>query len=162
SLHRLALGGIAIANGTAFSPDGRTLYYCDSPTHVIRRCRYTRAGEVRDPCDWIDLTHVDGEPDGSTVDAAGGVWNARWDAGEVVRYDTAGHITDIVTLSVSRPTRPALGGLNLDTLFVTSAQPDSPGNTADTEDGHVFAAHADIAGLPEARFAGTPLRHPHA
>ncbi|HEX7326624.1 MAG TPA: SMP-30/gluconolactonase/LRE family protein [Rhodanobacteraceae bacterium] len=157
SLHRLALGGIAIANGTAFSPDGRTLYYCDSPTHVIRRCAYTRDGEARDAHDWIDLTAAEGEPDGSTVDADGGVWNARWDAGQVVRYDPAGHATDSVAFPVARPTRPALGGAGLATLFVTSAQPDAPSDNAGSDAGHVFSAHIAVPGLPEARFAGKPL-----
>lgn len=156
SLHRLALGGIAIANGTAFSPDGRTLYYCDSPTRVIRCCAYGTDGEVRDPRDWIDLAGLAGEPDGSTVDAEGGVWNAQWDAGRVVRYDARGHETDVVLLPVARPTRPALGGTNLDTLFITSARPDHADASAEARDGDVFATRVQVPGLPEPRFAGRP------
>lgn len=160
SLHRLALGNIAIANGTAFSPDGRTLYYCDSPTRVIRCCDYTTAGEVCNPRDWADLTSIDGEPDGSTVDAEGGVWNAQWDTGRVVRYDTRGRETNVITLPAQRPTRPALGGADLDTLFITSAQSDAP-RDASAEDGHVFSVRVAVSGLPEPRFAGSPLIRLH-
>lgn len=157
SLHRLALGDIAIANGTAFSPDGRTLYYCDSPTRVIRRCDYTTGGEARHPRDWVDLSGLAGEPDGSTVDAEGGLWNAQWDAGRVVRFDTHGHETDVITCPIARPTRPALGGADLDTLFITSAQSDNiAGAHADTQDGHLFAVTVKVPGLPEPRFAATP------
>lgn len=163
SLHRLALGDIAIANGTAFSPDGRTLYYCDSPTRRIRCCNYAEDGEARDPHDWIDLSECAGEPDGSTVDAEGCVWNAQWDAGRVVRYDVRGRETDVITLPVGRPTRPALGGASLDTLFVTSAQPDhAAGAHANAQDGDVFAVRVAVPGLPEPRFAGRPpaaVRH---
>lgn len=162
SLHRLALGGIAIANGTAFSPDGRTLYYCDSPTRVIRCCDYSADGEVRDPRDWIDLSGMPGEPDGATVDAEGGVWNAQWDTGRVVRYDARGHETDVVALPVARPTRPALGGANLDTLFITSARPEqASGQHTDAQDGDVFATRVRVSGLPEPRFAGAPPAAAH-
>lgn len=155
SLHRLALGGIAIANGTAFSPDGRTLYFCDSRTHAIDCCDYSSAGEVSRMRTFVALADKEGEPDGSTVDAAGGVWNAQWDAGCITRYDAGGRETDTVILPIARPTRPALGGAGLETLFITSAQLDEPAGTS-TGDGHVFALHADIPGLPEPRFAGTP------
>lgn len=155
SLHRLALGGIAIANGTAFSPEGRTLYYCDSPTRVMRCCDYTRDGQTRRPRDWVALPGHAGVPDGSTVDAKGSVWNAQWDAGRVVRHDARGRATDSITLPVARPTRPALGGAHLDTLFITSAQPDTAaGTTAGA--GDVFAARVTVPGLPEPRFAGLP------
>lgn len=157
SVHPLALGGIAIANGTAFSPDGRTLYYCDSPKRVIHCCDYTADGDACNPRDWIDLSTLAGEPDGSTVDAEGGVWNAQWDAGRVARYDARGRETDVITLQVARPTRPALGGAGLDTLFVTTAQPDHASDrSVDTGNGDVFVAAVNIPGLPEPRFAGAP------
>ncbi len=157
SLHRLGLGRVAIANSTAFSPDGRTLYYCDSPTRTIRCCDYSADGEARDPRDWVDLSGLAGEPDGSTIDAEGGLWNAQWDAGRVVRYDARGCETDVITLPVERPTRPALGGARLDTLFITSAQPNhAAGVHATTTDGDVFAMPVNIPGLPEPRFAGIP------
>lgn len=157
SLHRLALGDIVIANGTAFSPDGRTLYYCDSPTRMICCCDYSADGNAHDQRDWVDLSGLAGEPDGSTVDAEGGLWNAQWNAGRVVRYDARGRETDIVTVPVARPTRPTLGGANLGTLFITSAQPDHAADAStDTQDGDVFATRVHIPGLPEPRFAGPP------
>ncbi len=155
SLHRLALGRVAIANGIAFSPDGRTLYYCDSPTRIIRCCSYTAGGEAFHPRDWVDLSELAGEPDGSTVDAEGGVWSAQWDAGRIARYDARGCETRVIPLPVARPTRPALGGADLATLFLTSAQPDNAVG-ARAQDGHVFAVPVDVPGLPEPRFAGTP------
>ena len=40
SLERLPLADCAISNSIAFSPDGATMYYCDSPTRQIRVCDY--------------------------------------------------------------------------------------------------------------------------
>ena len=46
-LKRLALRHVQIANSICFSPDGRTLYYCDSPLREIHCCRYDPAtGQV--------------------------------------------------------------------------------------------------------------------
>lgn len=156
SLQRLDVGGIAIANGTAFSPDGRRLYFCDSPTRKLLCCDYTRAGRVHNVREFARLEVATGEPDGSTVDADGGVWNAQWDAGRVVRYAPDGRPDRVVDIPARRPTRPALGGDDLRTLFVTSARStDAAARNAD-QDGHVFAATVDVPGLPEPRFCGTP------
>ncbi len=158
SLHRLAVGGIAIANGTAFSPDGRMLYFCDSPTRVLTRCDYTRAGDAQHARVFARLDTVQGEPDGATVDAEGGVWNAQWDAGRVVRYAPDGTLDTLIETPVRRPTRPALGGADLRTLFITSAgTADSPdSSTHSDQDGDVFAVNVAVPGLPESRFRGAP------
>jgi L-arabinonolactonase len=156
SLHRLDLGDIAIANGTAFSPDGRTLYFCDSPTRTLRHCDYTRAGDAINVREFARLDTATGEPDGSTVDAKGFVWNAQWDAGRVVRYAPDGTLDTVIEVPVRRPTRPALGGADLRTLYVTSAgTADTPDFRTD-QDGHVFAVPVDVPGLPEPRFRGAP------
>ena len=47
SLERLPLADCAISNSIAFSPDGATMYYCDSPTRQIRVCDYPTFGNDR-------------------------------------------------------------------------------------------------------------------
>lgn len=158
SLQRLPLGGVAISNSIAFSPDGGTMYFCDSPTRRIRCCDYGTDGSVGTPRDFVDLGDVSGEPDGSTVDAEGGLWNAQWGLGRVVRYDVTGRADRIVEVPARQPTRPALGGPNLDTLYVTSAR-DGLSAQALQEDpgaGDLFAAAVPVQGLPDPCFAGTP------
>lgn len=158
SLHRLALDRVAISNSLAFSPDGRTMYFCDSPTRIIRRCAYHADGAPGVAEDWLDLRAIAGEPDGSTVDADGGLWNAQWGMGRVVRYLPDGREDLVVTVPAHQPTRPALGGDALDTLYVTSAR-DGLSTEAlrdDPQAGHLFALKLAVHGLPEARFAGSP------
>ncbi len=156
TLEKLPLEGVAISNSLAFSPDGGMLYYCDSLARTIRCCAY---GDTLGPSRlFADLTDTNGEPDGSCVDADGGLWNAQWGLGRVVRYRADGGVDRILPLPASQPTRPAFGGTALGTLYVTSARDGLDAATLAREPlaGALFAARTDVRGLPEPRFAGVP------
>ena len=156
SLSPLPLPRVAIANGIAFSPDGRTMYFCDSLDRRIRRCDY---GDRPGPDSvFADLGDQNGEPDGSAVDAEGGLWNARWGAARVARYLPDGREERSVALPARQPTRPAFGGDGLSTVYVTSAHDgmDAAARATDPHAGDVLAFAPGVAGLPEARFAGDP------
>lgn len=155
-LEKLPLEGVAISNSLAFSPDGGTLYYCDSLTRTIRCCDY--ADTVSNPRDFADVRGTAGEPDGSCVDAEGGLWNAQWGLGRVVRYRADGSVDRILPLPTRQPTRPAFGGAALDTLYVTSARDGLDAEALANEPlaGALFAARVGLRGLHEPFFAGRP------
>lgn len=160
SLEALPLPRVAIANSVAFSPDGATMYFCDSLRKVIQHCDY---GDALGPAfPFADLTTQDGEPDGSVVDADGGLWNAQWGAARVVRYLPDGREDRRVSIPATQPTRPVFGGADLRTLYVTSAHDglDADARERDRHAGDVFAFTPGIAGLPEPRFAGNPDAKP--
>ena len=120
-LSRLALPKAAITNSICFSPDGGTMYFTDSPTAKIMACRYDAgSGEVEHI---REFARVDGgyEPDGSTVDAEGFVWNAQWGASRVVRYAPDGRVDATIELPARQPSCVAFVGTALDRLVVTSA-----------------------------------------
>ena len=77
SLKRL-FGGVIISNGLAFSPDGATMYFADTPVGLIRRFRigpdFSGLDEV-EPLAGAEA--ADGLPDGATVDTEGRYWSAR-------------------------------------------------------------------------------------
>jgi L-arabinonolactonase len=155
SVERLPLGGVAIANSICFSPDGRTMYYCDSATREIRCCDYdTVSGAVSNLRVFAPGDAAPGDPDGSTVDAEGYVWSTRWGGGQVVRFAPDGRVDRVLELPALQPTCPAFGGPNLDVLYVTSATvgllPEA--SAAAPGSGGVFATALDIRGLPEQRF----------
>ena len=160
SLEKLPLPAPAIPNSIAFSPDGATMYYCDSPTREIRACDYRADGTLANDRRFVALADPDGEPDGSTVDADGGLWNAQWGGARVVRYDAFGRETERVTVPTAQPSCVTLGGAQLTTLYVTSARIGlSPSAlAADPHAGGVFAAQVGRRGLPEPRFGGVPRR----
>jgi L-arabinonolactonase len=156
SVERLPLPAPAISNSIAFSPDGSTMYFCDSPTREILACDYGADGHIGQPRVFVRLADADGEPDGSTIDAEGGLWNAQWGAGRVVRYDAQGSETERVLVPARQPSCVALGGARLGTLYVTTARVglDAAKLAAERSSGGVFAATVARRGLPEPVFAG--------
>ena len=117
--------GICCANSTCFSPDGTTMYFADSPECKIWAFDYdVHTGDPSNQRTFIDFESrgLEGVPDGSTVDATGGLWSCNIGAGKVTRYDPiSGAITCVVHVpNVSTPTCVAIGGAELDTLFITS------------------------------------------
>ncbi|HEY1609971.1 MAG TPA: SMP-30/gluconolactonase/LRE family protein, partial [Paraburkholderia sp.] len=158
SLERLPLPAPAISNSIAFSPDGATMYYCDSPTREIRACDYAEDGRIANDRRFVALADADVEPDGSTVDADGGLWNAQWGGARIVRYDAFGNETDRVKVPTAQPSCVTLGGAQLTTLYVTSAREGLAPHAlaADPHAGGVFAVEVGRRGLPEPRFSGVP------
>ncbi len=157
TLHALPLPRVAIANSVAFSPDGATMYFCDSLQKKIERCEY--GDEIGAVATFVDLRSLEGgEPDGTCVDSEGGVWNAQWGASRVVRYLADGRENRVVALPTAQPTRAAFGGPALSTLYVTSAHDGMSGavRSLDRHAGDVFAFEPGVAGLREPRFAGDP------
>ena len=155
AVERLALPPAAVANSIAFSPDGSLLYYADSPTREIHCCDYHADGRIGTPRLFARLSPSEGYPDGSTVDAEGGLWNARWQGHCVARYDSTGAQTARIAVPASQPTCVAFGGLLLDRLFITSARIGLDAATLRSEPnaGGVFAVYPGWRGLPEHRFA---------
>ncbi len=153
-VERLPLPPVAVANSIAFSQVGRTMYYTDSPTRTIWQVDYASDGRLSEPRHFVTLSPDDGFPDGSCVDAAGGLWNAQWDGGCVVRYDPQGVETDRIVLPVTRPTCPAFGGAQLDRLYLTSARIglDATALARQGAAGGVWELAPGYCGLPESRF----------
>ena len=93
SLEQLALPKVAISNSIAFSPDGTTMYYCDSLSRSIQRCAY--GDTLGTPQLFADLGELAGEPDGSCVDAEGSLWNAQWGLARVACYAADGSLRQL-------------------------------------------------------------------
>ena len=151
------LGDIACTNGLAFSPDGRTMYFADTPTRRIMQYRYDPdEGRPYGGVVFADLTDQPGLPDGSTVDADGCLWNAQWRGSRVVRYTPEGRIDRVIELPVSIPTCVTFGGSDLSTLFVTTARGPLSADERKREPlaGSILAMDLGVSGLPEVRYGG--------
>ena len=156
TLEKLALPPVAIANSTCFSPDGATMYFCDSPQKLIRCCDYdTASGAVSNSRVFAELDGGPGEPDGACIDADGYLWSAQWGASRVVRYAPDGKVDRIITVDAVQPSCVAIGGAGMDTLFVSSAR---VGLAAPKDaDGGLFRLPiGPVRGLPESRFSAKP------
>jgi sugar lactone lactonase YvrE len=163
SLYRLSADGsclrvrnaISVPNSLAWSPDGRTMYFADSPRDTIWRYDYS-PGDGEASSERVFARTERGHPDGSCVDADGCLWNAQYSGSRVVRYTPAGRVDRVIELPVSRPTCCAFGGPQLDILYITSA---SQGLSAEKLArqplaGSLLAVRPGVRGLAESRFAG--------
>lgn len=152
TVETLALPDVAIPNSICFSPDGGTLYYCDSMQGRIMCCDYPSLRNQR----VFAETEGSGAPDGCCVDAMGYLWNAEWGGSRVVRYRPDGTTAAILTSPGMQSTCPALAGEGFTHLYCTTA---SVGLTALSEyDGALLKAESDVSpGLPEKRFAAHPV-----
>ncbi len=154
---RVLFEGVRIANSIAFSPDGRRMYFADTPARVIWRFDYDNdSGEVSNRQVFVEVASDHGFPDGSTVDADGCLWNAEWGGGKVTRYTPDGRIDRIVELPCSQITCCAFGGATLATLFITSARGglDEAKLKAEPQAGALFAVDVGVKGLADTPFAG--------
>ncbi len=112
--------GVAVSNSTCFSPDGRTLYYADSLSGLVRAWDYALDGTLSGERIFADTRSEGSGPDGATVDHEGNVWIALVMAARVACYAPSGRLLRIVEVPVPYPTCPCFGGAALDTLYVTS------------------------------------------
>ena len=152
------LEGITTSNGLAWSDDGRTLYYIDSPTRRVDAFDYdpasgTLSGRrtvVRMPDD------LPGVPDGMTIDRAGTLWIALWNCWAVHRYLADGTLAAIVRMPVARPTSCAFGGPGLADLYITTARSGLSADelVAQPSAGGLFRVRPDAIGRAATPFAG--------
>ncbi|MFI2779705.1 SMP-30/gluconolactonase/LRE family protein [Streptomyces sp. ALB3] len=159
SLSRIAPDGtvsrvgdaVTVSNGTGWSPDGRLMYYTDTPTRRIDV--FDVEGErVLNRRPFATVERGSGWPDGLTVDADGCVWTALWDGGAIRRHTPDGRLDRIVELPVRRPTACAFGGPDLRDLYVSTARTglDAPHPLS----GSLLVLPGVGQGLPGTPFAG--------
>jgi sugar lactone lactonase YvrE len=150
----VVLPGVAVSNGTGWSPDGRRMYYIDSPTRRIDVFDYDGdgGGRVANRRPLAEIEEGAGFPDGLTVDADGCVWVALWDGAAVRRYTPGGVLDRVIELPVPRVTACAFGGGGLTDLYVTTAR---VGLTAPAPlSGSLLVVPDAGKGLPQPAFTG--------
>jgi L-arabinonolactonase len=156
---RVLASRVRIANSIAFSPDGRRMYFADTPEKRIRCYDYDLdSGELSGERTFATVEGP-GYPDGSTVDAEGCLWNAEWGGGRVVRYTPDGRVDRVVALPCSQMTCCAFGGTKLDRLFVTSARTglNPAALAAEPHAGALFAFDVGVQGLLDTPFPAERL-----
>ncbi|MBB5140543.1 sugar lactone lactonase YvrE [Thermocatellispora tengchongensis] len=146
------LEGVTISNGLAWSPDGATAYYVDTPTGRVDAFDHDPEAGLsgRRPAVIVDERY--GSPDGLTVDAEGFLWVALWGGGAVHRYTPDGRLDGRIELPAAQVTACAFGGDDLGDLYVTTSRfgMDEPEPGA----GALFRVRPGVFGLPTAAYAG--------
>ena len=155
-------GDALTANGLAWSPDGRTLYWADTPSHIVHAWDYDLVSNAMTahrthlqlpvkPAGWTyaDRSYL-GRPDGAAVDVQGNYYVAMFEGGRVCKYAPDGTLLAEWPTPAQCPTMPCLGGDDLQTLYLTTARHGrSNAELAQyPQSGCVFSMRVDTPGLP--------------
>lgn len=118
------ISGVTISNGMAWSSDGKTFYYIDTPTFEIVAYDYEIAtGNISNKKTIIKIDEKEGNPDGMTIDRDGMLWVAHWDGWQLTRWNPAtGEKLGSIRMPVAKVTSCTFGGEALDDLYITSAR----------------------------------------
>lgn len=150
-IHRV-LGGLHSPNGLAFSPDATVLYLSDSHPSVRTVWAFdydSAAATMGNRRTFVDTHDLPGRPDGACVDALARYWMAAVDGAAVLCLDASGQVVDAVDVPVEKPSKPAFGGPDLGTLYITSLRKNlSTPLEQQPLAGGLFAARVDATGVP--------------
>ncbi|KRB83017.1 hypothetical protein ASE00_13595 [Sphingomonas sp. Root710] len=151
---------IDMANGLAFTADGRTMYRAETARREI--FVYDFDGETGTPSNARILAQwsrgTGGAPDGATVDTEGGYWvalPAGETGGAIGRFTPDGTLDIRIDVPVPGPSMVAFGGPEMSTLYITTAQfPQLAGRPGSELSGSFFKVETGFRGVPEPVFRG--------
>jgi sugar lactone lactonase YvrE len=156
----LMAGDATVGNGLAFSPDARTLYWSDTPSHRIfafdfdvtagALSRQRVLAQFAPRVAGASLDGYGGRPDGAAMDVEGGLWVAMFEGQRLLHLDAQGRVLRELALPVRCPTMPCFGGADLKTLFVTTSRERRPAQelAAQPLAGAVLSLRVPVPGLP--------------
>ena len=118
------IADLTISNGMAWSRDGKTFYFIDTPTYEIVSYDYDlNTGSIENKKIVVNIDAADGFPDGMTIDAEGMLWVAHWGGWQVTRWNpVTGKKLSSIQLPAAKITSCTFGGDNLTDLYISSAR----------------------------------------
>jgi sugar lactone lactonase YvrE len=161
-------GDALTGNGLAWSPDGHTAYWADTPGHVVHAWNYDLQANALDahrifqqlppkPAHWQwDAVRVNGQapyggrPDGAAVDMQGNYFVAMYEGQRICQFAPDGRLLAEFPVPAQCPTMPCFGGEDLKTLYVTTARHGRSAQELEAypQSGCVFSTRLEVPGLP--------------
>jgi sugar lactone lactonase YvrE len=150
---------VGVVNGTAFSPDGKTMYRSHTDDCRIFAHDYDPAtGTASRQRVFAVVPDGMGLPDGATVDSDGGYWSAvtappSGGIGKITRWTPDGRLDVCFDMPVPIATMMSFGGPDLSTLYITTGRLEKwmPYKVPDVA-GSIFAVETKFRGLPDTKF----------
>jgi len=161
-------GDALTGNGLAWSPDNRTLYWADTPSHVVhawdfdlqantlsahrlfQQCPPKPSGWQFDAVASPGTRGYGGRPDGAAVDVQGNYFVAMFEGQRICQFAPNGALLAEYPTPAACPTMPCLGGEDLKTLYITTARHGRSAAelAALPQSGCVFSMRVNVPGLP--------------
>jgi sugar lactone lactonase YvrE len=99
-----------------------------------------------------DVSELVGHPDGSTLDAEGGLWCALFAGAQLVRF-VRGRLERALPMPVANPTDVTFGGPDLDRLYVVSIGAQSGSDSTGLDGALIVVDGLAVPGRLEPRFS---------
>ena len=137
---------LGIPNTFVWSPDNKNFYFTDTLNGKILSYNFElESGELSNKKDFAKFDR--GHPDGSTIDTDGCIWNCRWGGSCIVRFTPTGQVDQIIEMPVQNITNCVFGGLDMKTLFITTAR--NEGKNKNDFDGSLFSINLNYQGIED-------------
>lgn len=151
SVHE-AFGPVTNSNGIAWSADGSTVHYIDTPRREVLSFDY-RDGHLHNLRTAFATSHIDASPDGMAIDSEGHLWIAFCHGGCVSCFDPAtGDELHRVAIPALETTACAFGGPELKDLYITTGVHKT---AVEEHAGRLFVIHGlGVQGLAAHAFGG--------
>lgn len=150
------IGGVGISNGLTWSPDYKTFYYIDTPTHNVMAYDYDLdSGQIANPRLAVSVPADFGWPDGMTSDSEGRLWVALWGGAALSVWEPGtGQLIERIRIPAKNVSSCAFGGPERNQLYITSARKglDQADLTAYPATGGLFCLETDVEGMPTFAF----------
>jgi len=109
-------------NGMAWNAEGTTFYLSHSNSREIIVFDYdVDGGLLSNRRVFATIPQELGIPDGAAIDSEGGYWCALHGGGKLRRFNPDGSVDHDIDMPVAQPTMCAFAGVDLATLYITSA-----------------------------------------
>lgn len=149
---RQVISGVGTSNGLAWSPDGQTMYYIDTPTMKVMAYDFDlEQGTIQEPRVVVNFLEGEGYPDGMTSDREGMLWIAHWGGAQVSRWDpSTGKKIASIPLPASLVTSCVFGGEGMDELYITTARTGLKADELERRphSGSLFRVRPGVQGMP--------------
>lgn len=149
------LDGVAVSNGLAWSADGGSFFWIDTPSRKVRRWAWPPDGPLGPGEVVVRVPRDHGFPDGMAIDDDGCLWVAMWGGSAVRRYAPDGRLDAVVSVPTPNVTSCAFGGPDRTTLYVTTASVGLGLGDDATLSGALFAVDVGVSGPLPTRFGAT-------
>jgi len=145
------ISGLSISNGMAWTKNGETIYFVDSPTQLVAKFDFEiKTASISNKKIVIEIPESMGVPDGICIDSENMLWVASWGGACITRWNPeTGKLLQKVEVPAKNVTSLCFGGKDLDTLFITSARTGLNREELDEFplSGSVFSYQPDVGGL---------------
>ena len=138
--------GLVFPNSMNVLPGTRTLVVSETWGGRLTAFDIAADGSLSGRREWAALPEGV-TPDGSTVDAEGGIWVCSVDTGEFLRVVEGGAVTDRIDAPGLCAIDCALGGEDGRTLYLATADSYDPDVTAQTRTGRISAVRVAVPGV---------------